>query len=93
MAGPVGVAFRVSLLGACPSLWSGCAALQLFHCPPRFPSFPLAGACAFVGGWGFSPSARAGRQTVWLTGSLLVLWVAAGRAPDLTVLFEFPDHL
>ena len=37
-------------------LWCGCAASWLCDCLPRFPSFPLAGGCAFVDGWGFPRS-------------------------------------
>ena len=95
-AGPVGVALGVAWLGGCPPLWSRCGASRLCDSPPRFSSSPwpagvhswMGGASPFRGGgvvcssiclpWG---SARSDRQRVWLTGSLLVLWVAAGRAP------------
>ena len=37
-------------------LWSGYADLRFCVCPPRFPSFPLTGGCAFLVGWVLPPS-------------------------------------
>ena len=95
-----GVVSRCPISGSCGCcLW--CCLAGGPDCPPRFPSFPLAGGCALVERWGFPPSVlyfgagnfassylrppwareRTGRQTVWPTGLLLALGVAAGRAP------------
>ena len=56
--------------------------------------------CSFVWGGRFACSSlcpawvgeRTGRQTVWLTGLLLVLWVAAGRAPAQWVVWVMNTH-
>ena len=90
--------FGVAWLGGSSASYGAGARLRgCVTVSPVFPSFPLAGGCAFVAGWDFPPSgcffwgggaacsslcppwacARTGR----LTGSVLVSWVAAGRAP------------
>ena len=70
--------------GGYPPLWRACAASPLCACPPRFPSFPLAGGCVLVDRWGFPPSAFFFVGGGFACSSLCLPWAGA-RTSQQTV--------